>query len=139
MTPPSWLKTVAWAALVWNLLGVIAFATQALMTPDMISQLPQEQQAAYENTPLWASITFAVAVLAGTLGCVLLLFKKALARELFIISLAAVILQQYYNFIVIDSLAMFGASAVFMPVLVILVAISLLVISQQGKTQRWLN
>lgn len=54
MTPPTWLKTVAWAALVWNLLGVIAFATQALMTPDMISQLPQEQQAAYSNTPLWA-------------------------------------------------------------------------------------
>lgn len=86
-----------------------------------------------------ASITFAVAVFAGTLGCVLLLFKKVLARELFIISLAAVILQQYYNFIVIDSLAMFGANAVFMPVLVILVAISLLAISQQGKTQRWLN
>lgn len=139
MTPPTWLKTVAWAALVWNLLGVIAFVMQALMTPEMINQLPQDQQAAYANTPLWASVAFAAAVFSGTLGCILLLIQKALARELFMISFVAVILQQYYNFIVIDSLSMFGPSALFMPFLVILVAISLLVISHQGKAQRWLS
>ena len=67
-TAPTWLKSVAWAALVWNLLGVIAFIMQLLMTPEMISKLPVDQQAAYSNTPLWSTLAFAVAVFAGTVG-----------------------------------------------------------------------
>ena len=51
MTPPAWLKPLAWAALVWNLLGVFAFIMQQLMTPEMIALLPENQQDAYRNIP----------------------------------------------------------------------------------------
>lgn len=138
-TTPSWLKSVAWAALVWNLLGVIAFIMQLLMTPEMISKLPVDQQAAYSNTPLWATLAFAVAVFAGTLGCIFLLLKKAVARTCFTLSLIAILIQQFYNFIVINSIELLGASAVFMPLLVIIIAILLLQLSHRGKQQHWLN
>ncbi|MBB1334762.1 hypothetical protein H5200_07710 [Pseudoalteromonas sp. SG43-7] len=138
MTPPHWLKSVAWAALIWNLLGVIAFIMQMLMTPDMISKLPIEQQAAYSNTPIWSTIAFATAVFGGVLGCILLLLKKALARVLFALSLAGIFIQQFYNFIVINSIELLGASAVFMPIFVVVIAIILLLLSHKGKQQGWL-
>ncbi|MBB1409980.1 hypothetical protein [Pseudoalteromonas sp. SG44-17] len=138
MTPPHWLKSVAWAALIWNFLGVIAFIMQMLMTPDMISILPIEQQAAYSNTPIWSTIAFATAVFGGVLGCILLLLKKAIARVLFALSLAGIFIQQFYNFIVINSIELLGASAVFMPIFVVVIAIILLLLSHKGKQQGWL-
>lgn len=138
-TAPTWLKSVAWAALVWNLLGVIAFIMQLLMTPEMISKLPSDQQAAYSNTPLWSTLAFAVAVFAGTLGCVFLLLKNAIARACFALSLIAIFIQQFYNFIVINSIELLGASAVFMPLLVIIIAVLLLQLSHRGKQQGWLR
>jgi len=139
MSTPTWLKSLAWAALVWNLLGVIAFAMQVMMTPEMISKLPTDQQAAYSNIPLWSTIAFAIAVFGGLLGCILLLMKKALAIPIFAVSLSAILLQQYYNFVVINSIELLGLSAVFMPIFVITIAILLLYISIKGKQQSWLG
>ncbi|GEB72535.1 MULTISPECIES: hypothetical protein [Pseudoalteromonas] len=139
MSTPTWLKPLAWAALIWNSLGVIAFVMQMMMTPELISKLPIDQQAAYSDIPLWSTIAFAIAVFGGLLGCIFLLKKKALAIPTFTVSLAAILLQQYYNFVVINSIDLLGASAVFMPILVIIIAIGLLYISIKGKQQSWLN
>ena len=139
MSTPTWLKPLAWAALIWNSLGVIAFVMQMMMTPELISKLPIDQQAAYSDIPLWSTIAFAIAIFGGLLGCIFLLNKKALAIPTFTVSLAAILLQQYYNFVVINSIDLLGASAVFMPILVIIIAIGLLYISIKGKQQSWLN
>ncbi len=139
MSTPTWLKPLAWAALIWNSLGVIAFVMQMMMTPELISKLPIDQQAAYSDIPLWSTIAFAIAVFGGLLGCIFLLKKKALAIPTFTVSLAAILLQQYYNFVVINSIDLLGASAVFMPISVIIIAIGLLYISIKGKQQSWLN
>jgi len=139
MSTPTWLKPLAWAALIWNSLGVIAFVMQMMMTPELISKLPIDQQAAYSDITLWSTIAFAIAVFGGLLGCIFLLKKKALAIPTFTVSLAAILLQQYYNFVVINSIDLLGASAVFMPILVIIIAIGLLYISIKGKQQSWLN
>ncbi|MDC9497315.1 MULTISPECIES: hypothetical protein [unclassified Pseudoalteromonas] len=136
---PNWFKPALWAALIWNLLGVFAFIMHLMMTPEMISKLPLDQQAAYSNVPLWSTIAFAVAVFGGTLGCILLLAKNALATPTFALSLVAIFIQQFYNFIVINSIKMLGISAVFMPILVIVIAFLLLYLSIKSKQQGWLN
>lgn len=136
---PNWFKPALWAALIWNLLGVFAFIMHLMMTPEMISKLPLDQQAAYSNVPLWSTIAFALAVFGGTLGCILLLAKNALATPTFALSLVAIFIQQFYNFIVINSIKMLGVSAVFMPILVIVIAFLLLYLSIKSKQQGWLN
>lgn len=136
---PNWFKPALWAALIWNLLGVFAFIMHLMMTPEMISKLPLDQQAAYSNVPLWSTIAFAVAVFGGTLGSILLLAKNALATPTFALSLVAIFIQQFYNFIVINSIKMLGISAVFMPILVIVIAFLLLYLSIKSKQQGWLN
>jgi hypothetical protein len=136
---PHWLKPLAWTALIWNLFGVVAFIMQMLITPEEINKLPLDQQAAYSDVPIWSVIAFAVAVFGGVLGCLFLLNKNALAIPTFSLSLGAILLQQYYNFIVINSIEMLGASAVLMPILVIAIALLLLYISITGKQRGWLN
>ena len=136
---PNWFKPALWAALIWNLLGVFAFIMHLMMTPEMISKLPLDQQAAYSNVPLWSTIAFAVAVFGGTLGCILLLAKNAFATPTFALSLVAIFTQQFHNFIVINSIKMLGVSAVFMPILVIVIAFLLLYLSIKSKQQGWLN
>jgi len=139
MSTPTWLKPLAWAALIWNLLGVIAFAIHMMMTPEMIGKLPLDQQAAYSNVPIWSTIVFTIAVFGSTLGCIFLLAKNTLATPTFALSLGAILIQQYYNFVVINSIELLGASAVFMPVFVIIIAIALLYLSIKGKLQGWLQ
>ena len=138
-TPENWFKPVVWAALIWNLLGVIAFAMHMMMTPEMIGKLPLDQHAAYSNVPIWSTIAFAIAVFGSTLGCLFLLTKNSLAIPTFALSLGAILLQQYYNFVVINSIELLGASAVFMPVFVIIIAIALLYLSIKAKQQGWLQ
>lgn len=110
-----------------------------MMTPEMIGKLPLDQQAAYSNVPIWSTIAFAIAVFGSTFGCLFLLAKNALATPTFALSLGAILIQQYYNFVVINSIELLGASAVFMPIFVIIIAIALLCLSIKGKQQGWLQ
>ncbi|MBQ4834405.1 hypothetical protein J8L70_14220 [Pseudoalteromonas sp. MMG010] len=136
---PNWLKPLAWAALIWNLLGVTAFIIQLMMTPETLSKLPLDQQASYSNIPYWATLAFAIAVFSGTLACLLLIYKNKLASVLCTLSLCGILVQQYYNFIVIDSINLLGISAITMPLLVIIIAICLLALSIKGNRLGWLK
>ena len=58
---PRWFIVTAALAVVWNLLGVAAFVMQISMTPEMIAELPEAQQALLESMPQWVLIAFAIA------------------------------------------------------------------------------
>jgi hypothetical protein len=90
---PRWLIWVSLLFLVWNLFGVFAFATQWNMGPADIAKLPQVQQDMWANMGSVTWGAYAVAVLSGTIGAILLLMKKKAAAMLFLINLAALVLQ----------------------------------------------
>ena len=83
---PGWFKVVAILALIWNLLGVMAFVGQMLTTPEQIAELPLAEQNLYAATPIWATLAFAIAVVSGALGSLALLMKKAFCYQLFVLS-----------------------------------------------------
>jgi len=76
-------------ALIWNVMGCINFFVQ--MNPEMVASYRENEQAIISGRPVWATIAFAIAVLGGALGCVLLMLKKRVAFYLFIASLLGVI------------------------------------------------
>ncbi|MGB5557938.1 MAG: hypothetical protein WBN04_07985 [Paracoccaceae bacterium] len=76
-------------ALTWNVLSVINFFVQ--MNPEMLAAYRESERAIIEGRPTWATGGFAIAVFGGALGCLLLLFRKAAAYYLFIVSLLGVI------------------------------------------------
>ncbi|MDO6428284.1 hypothetical protein Q4489_14785 [Thalassotalea sp. 1_MG-2023] len=136
---PKWFLIVSIIALIWNILGLMAFISHVMMTPEMISELPSAEQALYQNMPMWATIAFATAVIAGSLGSALLLLKKSIAKPVFIVSLIGVLVQNYHSFFVIDSMAVYGSASIIMPLLVIVIGILLIALSNHAIAKGWLK
>ena len=134
---PKWFMIVAGILLVWNLLGVMAYIMQVMMSPETLAALPQEQRQLYENTPAWATAAFAVAVNFGALGCALLLLKRNLAGLFLQLSLAGVLVQMFHSFFMSKSFEVFGPGGLVMPVMVIVIAIYLVVLAAKARTNRW--
>lgn len=108
-------------ALIWNLMGVMAYLTRAFITEEMIAALPKEQQAEFlVEYPAWYTAAFAFAVFGGALGALLLLLKKKLAYPLFIVSAIGAIAQHVYLFMNIEEMDMV------MPIMIIVVCIFLI-------------
>ena len=134
---PKWFMIVAAVLLVWNLLGVMAYIMQVMMSPETLAALPEEQRQLYENTPAWATAAFAVAVNFGALGCVLLLLRKNLAGLFLQLSLTGVLVQMFHSFFMSKSFEVFGPGGLVMPVMVIVIAIYLVVLAAKARTNRW--
>ncbi len=135
----SWFWIIGIVALLWNLMGLGAFIMSLNMSEDTLALMSEAQRAEYESTPMWLTIAFGVATICGTLGCIALLMRKNWAVWLFIISLVAVIIQ--FGFGVINSAAVKegGATALIMPLVVIIVAGGLWYYSKKCEEWGWLN
>lgn len=136
---PSWFKVVAIIALIWNLLGVLAFVGQMVITPEMLAALPTAEQELYSSTPIWVTVAFAVAVFAGAFGSLLLLLKKTLATPILIFSLVGVLMQNIHSFFMSKSFEVYGAGGMVMPVIVILIAIYLVLLAKKAQAQGWFS
>lgn len=136
---PRWFSVCAVLALVWNLLGLLAFISHLMLTPEIIAQFPPEQQPLYQNIPVWVTAAFALAVIGGCLGCVLLIMRNSLAKIVLILSLLGVIVQNIYSFFIIDTIAVAGPSSAVMPILVIIIAMALILMANKGQQNHWLN
>jgi len=117
--------TIAVVALLWNALGVFAFAIQPAFNPDAMQQLNAEQRALVESTPLWAMIAYGVAVFGGLAGAIALLLRRKIAALLFGASLLGVIVQFAHAFIFASVKVPLSGAQLVLPSIVILIAIFL--------------
>jgi hypothetical protein len=97
-------------ALVWNVLGSVNFFMQ--MNPDMLDAYRESERAIIQGRPAWATGAFAIAVIVGALGGLLLLLRKSAATYMFIASLAGVVVTMIhtlgvdYDFSLVEILVM---------------------------------
>lgn len=126
-------------ALVWNLVGVARFVMQLQITEDMLTALPEAERALYANIPAWASSAFAVAVIAGAIGCVLLLLRSAWAVPVFLISLLGVLVQMYHAFAIANAVDVLGPAAIIVPTLIIGIGVGLIGYARSAKEKGWLR
>lgn len=136
---PTWFTVVAILAIIWNLMGIMAYLAQAFMPPEALESLKPEVQEAYRNVPAWATAAFALSVFGGFFGSLFLLLKKNIAKILLWISLISIIINDFYNFIMIDSISLFGMSALYMQIIVLIVAILLVYLFNQAKNKHWIK
>lgn len=136
---PRWFTIAMIVALVWNLMGVLAFVGQIMMTPEQLAQLPAEQQALHAKTPVWANAAFGIAVIGGFLGCVAMLLKKQFAVQLFALSIAGVVAQMFHAFFISNSYEVFGPGGLVMPLMIIIVAMLLLLFAKKCQNQGWID
>lgn len=135
---PWWFQIVAIVAVLWNLMGLMAFTVQVAMDDATIAALPEGQRELMQTTPAWAIIAFAVAVLCGTAGSILLALKNKAAVAVLWLSLIGVLVQNTHSFLLSNALEVHGALAVVVAVAVIVIAIGLAVLSSRANRDGWL-
>ncbi len=132
---------IAGVALAWNLFGFLVYYLQVTASPEQLAQrYTNEAELAFmTGIPAWATGAQGLAVTAGVLGCLLLLLRMKAAKILFIASLAGILAQNAYGFILGNGLEAFGAGAVVLPIVVIVVAIALVIFSAKAVEKGWLK
>ena len=63
----------------WSSIGVISFVLTQMNVEAVMSRFPPQQREYFESFPWWAVAFWAIGVLGGAIGCLLLLLKKRLA------------------------------------------------------------
>lgn len=123
MNMPRYFIVIAIVLLLWNLMGLAAFAMQYTADLTELAKSDPVTAQAFAAMPAWVWIAYAIAVGAGTLGAILLLMKKAAAASLFLLSLIAVVVQFGYTFLGTDLLALKGPSVIAFPAFIVVMAV----------------
>jgi hypothetical protein len=138
--PPMSFWFVSGAALIWNLFGFFVYLMQVSATPEQLAQAYTPEQVQFmQSVPKWATSVFALAVTTGVLGCLALLFRKAWAVPLFVISLIAVIVQDVNSFVLNDVISLFGTTPAIIQAAVLSIGIALIFYSRYAKVRHWLR
>lgn len=123
MHMPRYFIVIAIVLLLWNLMGLAAFAMQYTADLTELAKSDPVTAQAFAAMPAWVWIAYTIAVGAGTLGAVLLLMKKAAAASLFLLSLIAVVVQFGYTFLGTDLLALKGPAVLAFPAFIVVMAV----------------
>lgn len=136
---PLWFKIVSVIALLWNLAGLFAFASDATMGPEDVAKLSEAQQALYAARPAWAVVASGIATIGGTIGSLGLVLGKRWALVALVASLLGVIGQDAGFLGQPGGLGAMGAVAVVLQAVVLLVAVALVVLARKGIGKVWLT
>lgn len=125
--------------LVFNLSGLMIYYMQVTVDPEFIANNYSDVEQAFLNsTPVWATSAFALAVTAGVVASGLMLLRKAVAVPIFIVSLVAVLVQNLDGFVLRNGLEVWGATAVYMPTVIIAIGIIEIWYSRRSQARGWL-
>jgi hypothetical protein len=139
INPPKWFWVIGVLALLWNLLGVMAFITELLLDPEQLEILSEKELNFYETRPVWVTIAYALAVFGGTLGAIALLLRKKIAKSFFILSLTGILAQQFYIFFLSDALNLLGLEDIFLPLAVIVIGFLLFWYTKYCISKGWVR
>jgi hypothetical protein len=137
---PMWFWVVSIFFLLWNIMGVFSFLAHTFISNEALAELPSNERELYGEYPLWTTIVFAIAVIAGMIGTIGLVSKKKWSKMAFVISLLAIIPQMIHNVFFTKSIEVYGTvEAVTMPALVVIFGLFLLWFSTSAIKKHWLN
>ena len=137
--PTNLFWLISSLALIWNLIGVFNYLTQAFMTDEILASLPQDQQLMYQEVPAWVTAAFALAVFSGTLGALLMLLKKKIAITFFILSFIGIISQMSYGLLINENTDSYGPMGLLMPFMIISIGGYLIWYSKKVAEYTWLS
>jgi hypothetical protein len=135
---PKWFVPVAVLALLWNLLGCAAVAMNALLTPADLAAMSRDEQLLHAAMPAWMPIGSLLAVGAGALGSLGLVLKRRWAKNMLLLSLLGVLVQDI-GFVQVSRVAPLPFGAVALQAVVLLVALVLVLLARSAAANGWLK
>lgn len=136
--PPKWFWALGIVALVWNLVGVIAFIGDMSMTAKDIDALDEANRYLYMHRTNLVKVAYALAVFSGALASVALLMRKKVATALFILSLIAVLIQVSVTFLSTDTITVVGIDKIILPITITIIGILLVFFARFCSKKGWL-
>lgn len=137
---PAWFAILGILALLWNLIGVLAYFGHVLMTEEMKNALPPDQLEAMNAAPLWVIISFTIAVFGGIIAVILMVMRRKAALFFFQVSFAGIFFQQIHTFFFIDAVAIFGnIQGLVMPAILLFIGVVLILVNGHAVKQKWLR
>ncbi len=132
ISAPWHLWLVGVLALLWNGVGAFDYLMTETRNASYMGTFTPEQLAYFYGLPKWVVSTWALSVWGGVLGSVLLLMRKRWAVPVFGLSLVALLLTSFHNFVLSNGLAvMGGAGALVFTAVIFVVAVALLIYARR--------
>ncbi|MGB5335596.1 MAG: hypothetical protein WBN07_08255 [Woeseiaceae bacterium] len=125
---PWHLWVVGVVSLLWNAIGAMDYVMTQTRNEAYMSAFSPEQLEFFYGIPSWAVATWAIAVWGGVLGSILLLLRQRHALGVFAVSLLAMLVTSFQNFVLSNGLEVIGDPfSLGFSALIFLVAIALVV------------
>lgn len=139
--PPVWYWLVAVALLLWGAMGCYACYQQIKLGAEAIpGGATDYDRQLFATLPGWYNYVYALAVGGGFVGAAALLIRSVFARTFFALSLAGIVVQFGYVFVMTDLIAQKGAAAT-LPFPIFIAAVAVFAIWFCGHAQRrgWIS
>jgi hypothetical protein len=135
---PLWFRMTTGVLVLWGVIGCFMCLQQIRLGADAMGQASAYDRALHATLPGWYDPLFAVAVLTGLAGAVLLFMRRANARPFLIASLVATVAQFGWLFASTDIVAHKGAGETLgLPLLVVMVAAFTLWLVGHARSKGW--
>jgi len=106
---PKHLYAVGFIALLWNAIGAFDYLMTQTRNATYMGAFSPEQLEYFYSFPSWVVAAWALAVWGGVAGAVLLLLRRRLAVQVFLVSLAAMIMTTVYSYLLSNGMEVFGS------------------------------
>ena len=95
-------------ALLWNAMGAMDYVMTQTKNEAYMSKFTPEQLSFFYDMSAWAVAAWAIAVWGGLLGAVLLLARRHLAVWVFLVSLVAMVVATFHNYVLSNGMEVIG-------------------------------
>lgn len=133
---PSWLRVAALLAIAWNAFGVAMYLSSVGVFGDPMAGLDEAERALAASIPAWIKGVFAVGTFAGLIGSFGLLFRKAWAQPVLLLSMVALLVLEGWIVFVSGAVEIHGLAV---PIAVSLGAILLAWLATYAKRRGLLS
>ncbi len=136
-TPAPWhLWAIGVVALLWNALGAFDYLMTQTKNEAYMAQFTAEQLDFFYGLPAWVVAAWAIAVWGGVLGAVLLLLRKQIAVWVLLVSLVAMVLTAFQNYVLSNGLEVIGdAFALTFTAVIFVVALGLFIYARHMRAR----
>lgn len=137
--PPTWYWVVSGIAVLWMLLGVVAWVMDLMTDETTVAEFSEAQRQLYAARPQWLFVVYGVAIFSGLAGSIGLLLRKSWASMLFAVSLVAIIVQFGYTFFGLHAVQLLGAAAAIpFPLVIFVIGVALLWFANRARKMGWI-
>jgi len=138
--PPTWYWVVSGLAVLWMLFGVMAWVMDLMTDEAAVAQMSEAQRQLYSARPQWLFVVYGVAIFSGLAGAIGLLLRKPWAAMLFVLSLAAIVIQFGYTFFGMHAVQVLGAAAAIpFPLVIFLIGVALVWFAGRARKAGWIT